>query len=314
MLFLLGSNRTRPILKTLLPILATLLLLLSNLLPTVAAPRARHVFIVSFDGGKPEVMRRSAMPLTMQMAKTGAATWNAQTVFPSVTLASHTSMLTGVDIPKHGITWNDWQPARGLVKVPTVFGLAHRAGLKTAAFAGKEKFKHLNVPGVLNRFAIPDYSALVVAKLAAGYITAEKPNLCFVHFADSDGAGHKYGWGSAEQVKAFGDEDVALRMLREAVKAAGIEKSSVFILSADHGGHDRTHGSNRPEDMTIPWIAWGAGVKPGGIKAPVRTYDTAATALWLLGLPVPASFDGKPVTSAFQSVPVVTAAKPRIAR
>ena len=35
------------------------------------------------------------------------------------------------------------------------------------------------------------------------------------------------------------------------------------------------------------------------ISVPVTTYDTAATALWLLGVPVPEGFDGKPVVSAF---------------
>ncbi len=269
--------------------------------PVPAAPRAQHVFIVSFDGGKPEVMKRSPMPQTFSMAKSGAATWNAQTVFPSITLTSHTSMLTGVQPLKHRILWNDWIPSRGLVSVPTVFGLAHRAGYTTALFAGKPKFRHLNVPSTLDEFQIPDYSANVVAKAAAKYIETQKPNLCFIHFADSDGAGHKYGWGTPEQVQSFADEDAALKILREAVKRAGIEKDSVFILSADHGGHDKTHGSNSPDDMTIPWIAWGESVKPGfEIKTPVSTCDTAATALWLLDVPVPASFDGKPVQSAFK--------------
>jgi arylsulfatase A-like enzyme len=75
----------------------------------------------------------------------------------------------------------------------------------------------------------------------------------------------------------------------------------VLILSADHGGHDKTHGSRSPEDMTIPWIAFGRKVSPAHkISAPVTTYDTAATALWLLSLPIPADWDGKPVKSAFQ--------------
>ena len=71
-------------------------------------------------------------------------------------------------------------------------------------------------------------------------------------------------------------------------------------MSADHGGHNKTHGTKSPEDMTIPWIVWGEGVKPGfKITAPVTTCDTAATALWLLDVPLPSNLDGKPVTSAF---------------
>jgi arylsulfatase A-like enzyme len=48
-------------------------------------------------------------------------------------------------------------------------------------------------------------------------------------------------------------------------------------------------------------VAWGKGVKANTtISAPVTTYDTAATALWLLDVPLPAEFDGKPVVSAFE--------------
>jgi hypothetical protein len=84
------------------------------------------------------------------------------------------------------------------------------------------------------------------------------------------------------------------------VKQAGIARQSTFILSADHGRHDKTHGSNSPEDMTNSWIAWGAGTKLAyDIKDPVSTCDTAATALWLLDVPLPIGWDGKPVTSAF---------------
>lgn len=273
---------------------------LSAGIPASAAQRAKHVFIVSFDGGKPAVMQGSAMPTLMRIRKEGAGTWSAQTVLPSITLVSHTSMLTGVQPVKHKIDWNDWIPSKGLVTVPTVFSLAKAKGFTTALYAGKEKFKHLNVPNTVDHFAIPDYSAKKVAAAAAECIARYKPNLFFIHFADSDGAGHQYGWGSPEQKKAFADEDDALKVVCEAIKAAGIAMDSVVILSADHGGHAKTHGTSMPEDMTIPWIVWGKGVrKDFAITAPVSTCDTAATALWLLGVPIPKEFDGKPVKTAF---------------
>jgi arylsulfatase A-like enzyme len=95
--------------------------------------------------------------------------------------------------------------------------------------------------------------------------------------------------------------DAALDAILKSIRDAGIADESVILISADHGGHAKTHGSNSPEDMNIPWIAWGKGVKKNfEIKDPVKTFDTAATALWLLDVPRPASFDGKPVTSAFE--------------
>ena len=301
-----------------------------------AAPRAEHVFIISFDGGKPAVIAQSEMPTLKGMVAAGAHTWTAQTIFPSITLPSHVSMLTGVGPEQHLVSWNTWLPGAGLVKTPTVFSEAKKAGATTAMFVGKEKFKHLNLPASVDHFsyatakqaetvkeeeAAPAKSgdkkptkkkttkegtvmANVVADEAAAYIVAHKPQLCFLHFADSDNAGHRFGWGSPEQITAFAKADAALPVVKAAIEKAGIAGTSVIILSADHGGHDKTHGSNSPDDMTIPWIVWGNGVKQGfTITAPVSTCDTAATALWLLDCPIPASFAGKPVTSAFESGP-----------
>ena len=212
--------------------IAAILLLLCIAVEALASG-VNHVFIVSFDGGKPSVMRDSAMPVFKNMQQQGACTSAAFTVVPSFTLVAHASMLTGVQPNKHMIDWNDWQPAKGPVQVPTVFELAKRKGLVTGLFAGKEKFKHFNIPESLDLFSTEHSAALEVAKTAAEFIVSEKPNLTFIHFADSDNAGHSYGWGSEEQKRAFADQDAALQILRRAVMEAGIEKDSVFILTAD---------------------------------------------------------------------------------
>ena len=287
--------------RTLLRCPLALVLLVLALTEAGAAPRARHVFIVSIDGGKPAVMQKSRMPQLFSLIREGGHTWNAQTIFPSITLVSHTSMLTGLAPEKHKISWNDWQPAKGMISVPTIFGLARAKGHSTALFAGKEKFLHLAVPGTLSTFSLPGYKAGQVADVAARHIEVSRPNLCFIHFADVDGAGHAHGWGSPQQFQALADVDAALGVVYRAIHKAGIARTSVVLISADHGGHDKHHGTNAAEDMTIPWIAWGAGVRRGHtITAPVTTYDTAATALWLLDIPIPEDWDGKPVVSAFQ--------------
>lgn len=289
------------------PYAARFLLLLLCAATAFAAPRANHVFIFSFDGGNATVMQQSQMPLLKSMLKEGSVSWNAQTIMPSVTLISHTSMLTGLSPAKHKVNWNSWTPDKGTITVPTVFALAKQKGFSTAMFVGKEKFEHLNLPGSLDRFSSPGYEAKLVAKDAAEYIADKKPNLCFIHFADTDGAGHKHGWGSPEQMTAFTEEDTALAVVLDAIKKAGLAEDSVIILTADHGGHNRTHGTNAPEDMTIPWIAWGKGVKKDfAISVPITTYDTSATALWLLDVPIPPDWDGKPVTTAFAEANTAT--------
>jgi predicted AlkP superfamily pyrophosphatase or phosphodiesterase len=290
--------------------------------PMYAAPRVGHMFIVSLDGGKPEVISECEMPVLKGLAAQGACTWTAQTVSPSVTLPSHTSMLTGVGPDKHHILWNSWKPKAGVVTVPTIFAEAKKARFSTAMFVGKEKFRHLLQPGTVDEFDFDDSEsgkaagsagsdstaaqshtvpARIVARRAAAYIIDKKPNLCFIHFTDADDTGHRYGWGSPQQRKAFGDLDAALAEVLRGIEAAGILVDSVVIVTADHGGHDKTHGSRRAADMNIPWIVWGKDVKPGyEITSSVTTYDTAATALWLLDVPRPEAFDGKPVTSPFE--------------
>jgi bisphosphoglycerate-independent phosphoglycerate mutase (AlkP superfamily) len=194
--------------------------------------------------------------------------------------------------------------------VPTIFSLAKAQGKVTAMFVAKEKFRHLLLPGSVDLFVCPkDVTAGSVAREFAENVGKLKPDLCFIHFGDPDVAGHEFGMNSPEKMKAFAETDAALKVIRDAVKAAGLEDSSVFILTADHGGHDikdkhgiirGTHGDATADDVLIPWIAWGKGVKPGfQISAPIVQYDTAATALWLLGIRVPESFWGRPVKSAF---------------
>ena len=287
-----------------------------------AAPHAEHVFVISIDGGKPSVIAESEMPTLKTIAAEGAVTWQASTIFPSLTLPSHTSMLTGVGPNKHTILWNAYTPIKGIVKIPTVFSILRTAepSAVTAMFVGKVKFRHLWLPDSLTTFDfggpqneapvastvdLEKYQipARIVANNAVPWIMAHKPKLAFVHFADPDTARHAKGWGSPEQKEAFGVTDQALAQVWQAIKDAGIADSSVMIISADHGGHDLIHGLDIPDDMIIPWIAWGKGVKKDfTITAPVTTFDTAATALWLLGLPVPAGFDGKPVVSAFDGL------------
>ena len=280
-------------------------------LTAAEARRADHVFIISFDQGDPDVIQQSQMPLFHKMATEGAHSWNAYTIVPSLTLPSHTSMLTGVGPQAHQVLWNDYEPANGVVKLPTIFSIAKQRGLKTAMFVGKEKFKHLNLPGSVDTFVWPqpEDGALAVAKAFAEQVGTLKPNLCFIHFRDPDTEGHKYGSHSPEKKKALADCDRALGIIKGAVDAAGLT-NSVFILTADHGSHDiknsdgkiaGTHGSADTSDVVIPWVAWGQGVKKNcTITSPIVQYDTAATGLWLLNVPAPKSFWGRPVTSAFE--------------
>lgn len=105
------------------------------------------------------------MPVLDKLVRDGAHSWDAYTIVPSLTLPSHTSMLTGVGIQKHQISWNDYKPENGELKVPTIFQIAHKSGKSTAMIVGKEKFKTLLSPGSVDTFdLLKDPSAQNVAK------------------------------------------------------------------------------------------------------------------------------------------------------
>jgi arylsulfatase A-like enzyme len=229
---------------------------------------------------------------------------------PSKTLPSHTSMLTGEDVDEHGITWNSNQVgAHGHVDVPTIFDVARRRGFHTAAFFSKTKFEHLQREGTLDYTQAPENRlwGLMGGKWPVSktlgdverYLASSRPNLLFVHVGEPDYAGHDAGWMSPRYGKAVREADAAVaRLLAAAERAFGAGGYSV-IVTADHGGHGRNHGSADPRDVTIPWIAWGKGVRQGErVEAPVRTFDTASTVLWLLGLDEPTEWKGTPVHAA----------------
>ncbi len=275
-----------------------------------AAERVRgyltdHVVVISIDGLRPDAIDRFGAGTLRRLMREGSYTLQARTILPSKTLPSHTSMLTGVEPEDHGITWNtDETDTHGVVESPTIFSMARERGFSTAAFFSKTKFHHLEVPRSLDHVQSPQTGKWTYSHTLDNveeYLEeGSDPNLMFVHIGEPDYAGHLFGWMSGRYGDAVRTADRAVAaVLRDADEAFG-EGEYTVIVTADHGGHGMNHGSADPRDVTIPWIAWGKGVQ-GGTELPagIRTMDTAATALWLLGVQFPADGDGRPVVPAF---------------
>jgi len=239
------------------------------------------------------------MPNLLNIMQNSAAyTLNAQTVYPSVTLISHSSMLGGVCPSKHGVYWNDYLPELGYAQGTDLFDLAHVAGFQTVMYVGKKKLQQVTEPSSTGIFVYVNDRDLVVAdRLITDF--PQDFGVLFVHFPLVDGMGHEYGWMSPEQLSVAYRADEALGNILAELDARGLRNDTLVIVTADHGGHDTTHGSKRPEDMTIPWIAFGPGIQPKMLTTQVHTMDTAATAAFVLGLPIPPEWDGVPVYEAF---------------
>lgn len=265
-----------------------------------------HVIVISVDGLRPDAIAKYELATLQRLMREGRYSLTAQTISISSTLPSHTSMLTGVDADKHGITWNkDRSGTFGHVEVPTVFGLAHDAGFSTAAFYSKTKFHHIGAPGSLDHVRGPTgglipWNAGKTVGYVSEHLSQATPNLTFVHIADADFAGHNFGWMGRIYGMGVRQADQAVGHVLDAADRRFGEGRYTVIITADHGGHGKRHGSTDPRDTTIPWIVWGAGVQPGEPLSGIRTMDTAATVLWILGLETPASFVGRHVSAAFE--------------
>lgn len=276
---------------------------------TPAASLSRHVVIVSIDGLRPDAIEAFGASTLQRLMREGSYTLSARTIDPSKTLPSHTSMLTGQPPDRHGVLWNTVATAdASSIDLPNVFGVARAQGYSTAAFFSKAKFQPLQVEGTLDYSQAPGgwfgrWSSDRTVRDVANYLDGARPNVLFVHLTDPDAAGHRAGWMSASYGDAVRQADRAVNRLMTVAERAFGSGSYSLIVTADHGGHKTNHGSDDPRDVTIPWIAWGRGVKPGVLAdASVRTMDTAATVLWLLAVDRPADWAGSPVSAAFSSV------------
>ncbi|MBK9924128.1 MAG: alkaline phosphatase family protein [Anaerolineales bacterium] len=273
-----------------------------TLTPT-PAPQITRVLILSIDGLRPDAISAAPMPNLLALMQNSAYTLNAQTIYPSSTLPSHSSMLVGVCPSKHGVDWNDYIPKNGFAIGTDIFDLAHAAGLQTVMHVGKEKLQQITEPSSLDIFTyVNDRDLIVTQRLLDDF--PQDFGLLFVHFPLVDGMGHEYGWMSPQQLSVAFRADEALGKILAELDAKGLRDETLVIVTADHGGHDTTHGSSMPVDMTIPWAASGPGIQPKVLTTQVHTMDTAATTAFALGLPIPPEWDGVPVYEAF-GLPVV---------
>ena len=105
---------------------------------------------------------------------------------------------------------------------------------------------------------------------------------------------------SPDYIQAVKGIDQAIGTIVAAIEKSGGFERTALILSADHGGTDRSHyrwtDPDKAENVTIPWICVAPGVRAGlKIERIVRTFDTAPTALAFLGVGAPEGIDGRAV-------------------
>ena len=250
------------------------------------------VVLILVDGMRPESLELCGHPFVNEMLAHSAYTLDAKTVMPSVTLPCHFSLFLSVAPQRHGILTNTYvpqvRPIRGMCEVFSA------AGKRCAMFYNWEQLKDLSNPGTL-RFSTFVSSKdggyeTANAKLTANavpYVAKEKPDFTFLYLGWTDEAGHAEGWLGDEYTRSVkGSFDC----IQEIVTA--LDDDYTVIVTADHGGHDRCHGTEMPEDMTIPLLIY----RRNGEKKELgdaNIIDIAPTIAAILGVAPDADWEGK---------------------
>ncbi len=278
-------------------------------------PRIRRVLIITIDGLRPDAITRRGRPTGFAphiyaLAGSGAVDWSARTVIPTATLPAHASLLTGYDVSRHGVDTFAYRTLKsrfGHIPETTILDRVREAGFETAFIAGKRKMDFLVRPSSLDRFHIFGEERVdrKVAGLAIKFV-AEDFDLMLVHFPDVDQTGHDSGWMSDDYLAAVRRMDRQVGRVLAALDQLGLADTTLVILTADHGGHERGHTTGTPEDQQIPWIIAGPGVVSGQTLSDrdIRIMDTAPTVLWALGIQLPPDLEGRPILEAFNPAPL----------
>lgn len=260
----------------------------------------RTIFVM-IDGLRPDAISPDRTPNLERVRLGGAYTLQARSVMPSITLPCHMSIFHSVPPARHGVTDNIYTPMAR--PVTGLIDAANGGNCRCAMVFNWEELRDLARPGSL------DYSVMMrnghdlengdarIADHAVPLIEGVEHEFVFAYLGTVDTAGHYYGWMSDGYLQQVQRIDGVFGRLLNALPA-----DAAMVVQADHGGHERSHGTDMPEDMLIPWMMYGAGIKAGcEITRPVSLMDTAPTIAALLGVKAPSDWEGTPVTEAFAS-------------
>ncbi|MBE6529512.1 MAG: hypothetical protein E7680_02775 [Ruminococcaceae bacterium] len=171
-----------------------------------------------------------------------------------------------------------------------------------------------------------DYRDLQVTKLTLDYLDKTVPTLLYVHLGGPDVAGEYGGisWagsGANNQFNGgwggFGTEpywkqvkitDEYIGQIYDKYKELGVLEDTLFIVTADHGGNDHSHGKATDSEKYIMFAATGKTVLQGNVIGDMMIRDTSAIVTYALGFENPSTWSSRVPVGLFKEV---TTAKER---
>lgn len=275
---------------------------------------AKRVLVIAFDGIRVDGLAQAHTPNLDALIARGSASMTTRDVMPSVTLPNFTSILTGAGPEVHGVDSNKWRPDK--IKLPAVETDAE------GYFPSVFKVLKENVPGIRTSFywnwkplSVPynpkylddtlyaeNDAYLPLYERAKAFLMEHKaePSMTFLYTVHTDHAGHSYSWMSPEYIRAIEEGDAEAGRLFAFLEANGMLDDTHIFFITDHGGILKGHGGISKEEMIVPWVIAGPGIKKGfSITEANNTVNTASTILRLFGVPQPLCWTGEVPESIF---------------
>ena len=211
------------------------------------AASLKNVMIISIDALHPAALNETTTPVIYKEMRAGSYTLNGFSTNPPKTLVSHIAMFTGLLPDEDGQLDNQWQPGEATINRPTIFNSAKRSGFLTGYFYSKQKLGYLvNASVDFHRWSRDN-----AIDRAEAFIKKPGRHFVFLHVSGLDFVGPEYGWLSAEYMEELSYIDEYLTPIIRSVKE---QKNYLIIITSDHSGHDKIHGSQHPDDFRLPFI------------------------------------------------------------
>lgn len=250
------------------------------------------VVLVLVDGMRPDGAMQCGHTYPAELCQKSAYSLKARTVMPSVTLPCHMSLFHSVDPDRHGILSNTYVPQ--VRPIVGLFDQLDQFGKKCAFFNTWEELRDLCRPGHLHTYVCynqhkAEDTDTKITDTAIDYIRREEPDFTFIYLGETDEVGgHSCGWMSEQYMKSVAKAWDCIEKLHKS-----LPDDYTLIVTADHGGYNRSHGSDLPEDMTIPVFFCGPKFTPGTELTDVSIKDIATTVAHLLEVPPVKEWEGK---------------------
>ena len=254
----------------------------------------RKVILISIDGMRPDGLLQCGNPFVQELMQKGSYTLEGSSVNPSVTLPCHMSIFHSVTPERHGITTNTYIPM--VRPVNGLFEQLRFAGKKSAMYYGWEPLRDVSRPESLRYSEYmwaysQENTDRLLTESALACIKKDAPDFVFLYMVETDEkGGHDNGWMSEPYLKCIYD---AIDNVKRVLEEAGDEYT--VIVTADHGGHDRAHGTELPEDMTIPMFFIGPDFEPGKKLTGISLLELAPTIAEIMGVPAAREWEGNPI-------------------